>query len=747
MNGRRDGPKPEPPPAPRAPRLDVGAWAGRHRTAARCLLLGLVLLSGLTLVPSPQGVRRAGHRLGEVLDRPIIAEFDFPVAKDQEQLLRERQAAAGSVPPVLVRSDSVALSALQTLAQLGDALEGLRRRGPGAATLPGGVALSEPTYALLLTRGTEAALTAARERLRGYFEQGIVSETLERRLAGMERASLRAGGTEWVGPVTRFVGPTRLRRERAEAADATARATAELVEKLAWANVTWDSVATEQSRRLAAEAVEPHLGLILKGEEILGAHKRILPEDLRELESYEKARQLRTGVTLWRERALTFLGHALLLSLALAALVVFLLSYRRESVEDLGDALLLASTLSLALLLGGAMLNLLELPGTLVPIGAFAALLALLYDERVGLAASAFLSLAMALATDASLDLALILGLGSAAAVWSVRRLRDRRQLYRILLYAPLVHLAALGAFGLVRGAPLEALLGDGLYLVANPFLAVTIVLFAVPLSELWFGKCTSLTLLELLDLNRPLLRRLMLEAPGTYHHSLMVGTLAEVGAARIGADPLLARVIGYHHDIGKLKKPEYFIENQPVGRRNPHDRLMPGLSRLILESHVRDGVALGRASRLPRAVLEGIAQHHATGRMDYFYQRARQRDRDTPETEYRYPGPRPRSREAAIVLLADQIDATSRSLEDPTPSRLRGVVTQLIEKRAADGELDDSRLMLRDLAELREAFVPILTALFHGRRTGRPGYPDPEHLHGKPPAGPPAEPAAPPAD
>jgi cyclic-di-AMP phosphodiesterase PgpH len=734
----------EPADPRRAARL--GAWARRHRSAARVLLLGLVFLAGLTLIPAPRGARHFTYRLGTVVNHPIIAEFDFPVHKDAEQLRREREAAVADVPAVLVRQDSIEVGALQAFDMMTRSLDGLRRGAPGPAAGAEGVVLSEPTYAFLLTRGTTDAFAEARARLHTDFDRGIVSTELERRLAGWSRVALRAGETEWVGPTDRFLGPSRLRAERTEAGDALERATAELVEKFAWANVSFDSTETEQRRRLAAEAVDPNAGVILKGEEILGAHKRILPEDLRELASYEQARLALTGVGRWRDRAIGYLGRALLLALAIAALVLFLHSYRREWVEELGDAFLLASTLALALLLGGITLNGLQLSAYLIPVAAFAGILTLLYDERVALAASAFLTLTIALVTDGTLDFVVILGLGTVAAVWSVRQLRDRRQIYRLLLYVPLVHLAALCAFGLVRGASAETLLSDGLYLIANPFLAAGIVLFAVPLSETLFGKCTNLTLLELLDLNRPLLRRLMLEAPGTYHHSLMVGTLAEVGAVRIGANPLLARVIGYYHDIGKLKKPEYFIENLPAGRKNPHDRLAPAMSRMILEAHVRDGVALGKASGLPRAVLDGIAQHHATGIMNYFYQRALLKDPATSETEYRYPGERPRTRETAIVLLSDQIDAISRSLEDPTPSRLRGVVTQLIERRATDGELDQSRLTLSDLADLREAFIPILTALFHGRHTGRPGFPMQEQTHARP-AGAHTEPPAKSAD
>ena len=214
-----------------------------------------------------------------------------------------------------------------------------------------------------------------------------------------------------------------------------------------------------------------------------------------------------------------------------------------------------------------------------------------------------------------------------------------------------------------------------------------------------------------------------------------MVGNMVEAVASDVGANGLLARVSAYYHDIGKLAKPGYFFENKGENF-NKHEKLAPTMSRLILESHVRDGITLARENKLPRLVRDAIAQHHGTSLMTFFYHRAKQRDPQVSETEYRYPGPRPRSRELGVVLLADQIDAAARSLDEPTPSRLRGVIKQLIEKRVLDGELDDSHLTLKDLAAIRDAFIPILMGLFHGRIS----YPKVEQSRGKTSAGATAE-------
>lgn len=709
------------------------AWPGRHPRATRALLVLALFLSGLALFPRQAIDRRSEYRLGAVLPKPIIAEADFTVLKDPEQLRREQAEAMAAVPPVLAKQDSIAAAALAALEPLERSLESLRRDQRGARAIEeGGVPLSPGAYAVLLGERSAEAIREARRLLREHHARGVISEETEARLGGHPRVALVESGVDWVGPAERLVTAGQLRRARETAAGPFDRTVAELVERFAWPNVRWDEQATEERRLLARDAVDPGTERIVKGEAILAAHKRIFPEDLRRLEAYEQFRQRSASGGGARERTLVTVGRCLLLLIGIALHVFFLISYRRRVLAEARDLLLLTSIQVAGLLLAGLVLNVFRLSPYLIPVAAFAVLIALLFDEPLAITGTAFLTLAIGLLGNAGTDFMLIVGLGALAAIRSVRELQDRRQLYRLLLFVPLVHIVALGAVGMLRAMPIDALLADGLYLVANPFIAAGIALFAVPLTEALFEKCTNLTLLELLDLNRPLLRRLMLEAPGTYHHSLMVGTLAEAGAARIGANPLLARVVGYYHDIGKLSKPDYFIENQVAGRRNPHDRLSPAMSRLILEAHVRDGVALAREFRLPRVVRDGIEQHHATGRMTYFLHKARQRDPQVPESEYRYPGPAPRSREAAVLLLADQIDAASRSLEDPTPSRLRGVVKQVIESRAAEGELDESQLTLRDLAQLRESFVPILTALFHGRASGRIVYPRLEHARGQ---------------
>ena len=238
-----------------------------------------------------------------------------------------------------------------------------------------------------------------------------------------------------------------------------------------------------------------------------------------------------------------------------------------------------------------------------------------------------------------------------------------------------------------------------------------------VPLVEIAFGYTTDISLLELANLDRPILRRLMIEAPGTYHHSVIVGSLVEAAASEIGANHLLAKVCGYYHDIGKINKPLYFIENQTNGK-NKHDKLAPSMSGLILIAHVKEGVEIAKAHKLGQVIIDTIRQHHGTSFIRYFYDKAKQLKGEDQVTidDFRYPGPKPQTREAGLVMLADVVEAASRTLDNPTPSRIQGLVQNLINHIFSDGQLDECELTLKDLHKIARSFNKILYGIHHHR-------------------------------
>jgi putative nucleotidyltransferase with HDIG domain len=227
----------------------------------------------------------------------------------------------------------------------------------------------------------------------------------------------------------------------------------------------------------------------------------------------------------------------------------------------------------------------------------------------------------------------------------------------------------------------------------------------------------TAMKLIELSNPNQPLLRKLLVEAPGTYHHSIMVGNLAEAATEAVGGNSLLARVGAYYHDIGKTKRPYFFVDNQ-FGAENPPDRLSPALSALIIASHVKDGLELAHEHKLPEAISQFIREHHGTTVIRYFYRKAVEMDTGdgVDETDFRYDGPKPQTKETAIVMLADASEATTRTLKNPTPQTIEQVVRRLIKERLEDGQLDEANLTLKDLDVIAQTFTRVLTGVFHQR-------------------------------
>ncbi|MBW2322264.1 MAG: HDIG domain-containing protein [Deltaproteobacteria bacterium] len=317
--------------------------------------------------------------------------------------------------------------------------------------------------------------------------------------------------------------------------------------------------------------------------------------------------------------------------------------------------------------------------------------------------------------------------IGATVGLVSVGRAHERGAIIKSGLLVGLVNIGVLLGLSLYYENFLsyQTLIECGAGLL-NGLLAGIVVTGLIPLIEMIFGYTTNIKLMELANLDRPILRELMVQAPGTYHHSVIVGVLVEAAAESIGANPLLAKVSAYYHDIGKLKKPLYFVENQMSGH-NKHEKLAPSMSSLVLISHVKDGVELARQHKLGQDIVDIIQQHHGTSLISYFYQKAREcQGEDQPEInveDYRYPGPRPQTKEAGLVLLADAAEAVSRTLLEPTPARIQGMVQKVINNIFSDGQLDECELTLKDLHLIASSFNKILTGIFH-RRIDYPEFP-----------------------
>ena len=416
------------------------------------------------------------------------------------------------------------------------------------------------------------------------------------------------------------------------------------------------------------------------------------------------------------QRLVQMLAAATIASFLIFVFAYFLATRESQAFDQPGQLILLA-ILTIATAAIAAYIKTHELDTYLVPTPLAAMLATILLTPQIGLVLSFVLALFVG-NLFADFYVAMTCALTSAVAVYAVRHVRHRNQFYRSMIFLPISYSLLIAAADLLRFVPGEQIYGHvlpGIFIgVAAPILTIGLL----PIFESLFRLTTDITLLELSDLNRPLLRELAIRAPGTYTHSLIMANLSESAAEAIEANPLLARVGCYYHDIGKMLKPEYFSENQGLrAGRNPHDHLTPNMSVLILTSHVKDGLELAEEHGLPQSICDLIPQHHGTTVIEIFYNRAVELGGESVRKEdFRYDGPRPQTKEAGILMLADSVESAARTLAERTPNRVRQLVRNIIQQKFTGGELDECALTLQDLHKIEDSFIPVLMGTLHGR-------------------------------
>jgi putative nucleotidyltransferase with HDIG domain len=407
-------------------------------------------------------------------------------------------------------------------------------------------------------------------------------------------------------------------------------------------------------------------------------------------------------------------GLAIYILLILGIVMGYLYKFAPHIYENDLYLVLLGLIILIALLLGKASHYYSDFAA---PVAAGALLTAILIDTRVGMFVSFALAMLFGVIADYELRAVAVVLLGSIAGVYSVSKVAHGYSLTRTGLWIGAINFLVIGSTGLFEQDSSTQTLTQGLLGVFSGIASAIITIGFLPYLENTFNITTPLKLLDLAKPNHPLMQRLLLDAPGTYHHSILVGNLAETAADLVGADPVIVRVGAYYHDIGKIKRPYFFIENQ-VGGENPHDKIAPSLSTLIVTSHIKDGADLCRDYKLPQVIMDIIQQHHGTTLVSYFYKRATETEHSECiiEADFRYEGPRPQTKEAALVMLADSCEAAVRSISKPTLNRIETTVRKIIRERLNDGQLDDCNLTLKDLNTVGDVFIRVLSSMFHSR-------------------------------
>ncbi|MFO0893504.1 MAG: HDIG domain-containing protein [Phycisphaerales bacterium] len=486
-----------------------------------------------------------------------------------------------------------------------------------------------------------------------------------------------------------------------------------------------NEAATLLRAEAASAAVRPVLESHPRGEVIFMPGDPLTPERMQRVDEEVAQTLARTPALDRWTQSLGLLGlYAILTGSIFAALWLF----RPLLLQEPGKvALLLGGLLALSLFTAGASASFERFAVLLAVSSALLAgsTVALLYDRRTGAVAACAQAALLTLALDADEGFLLALLLSAASGVVLLRDIRNRSSMIRATLATAFVAAAAFLALGLLetplwRGGAWQ-ILAAAVLAGVGATVAGVILLVLLPTLERLFGVVTGLTLAELRDPRQPLLRQLQQKAPGTWTHSLQVANLAEAGAEAIGADGLLAYVGALYHDVGKMNKPSYFVENQ-VNGENRHEKLRPAMSHLVIVGHVKDGVELACEYRLPRAIRHFIESHHGTTLVEYFFHEAQRRaeregdDSELDDAPWRYPGPRPQTREAAILMLADASESATRALHEPTPARIEQVVRTISRRRLEDGQFDECPMTFRELRAVEDSLAKSLCALYHGR-------------------------------
>jgi hypothetical protein len=705
----------------------------RPEVLSGILIVAFMIAAVMIMYVSPQVYRRSVHE-GDIALKDIYAPYDFEYewGLDEERTGARQAAAAASVPFYLERDEKVRQRASGELERFFGEIARLREAGvpPEQITAslkgqaPGGV--PEKDIKILagyddtgsLRKRTAAALGSVLDH--GYIASEA-REEMKARAGGKGYLLDSEDGTGRPVQADELItgeGKDRLIDEAVKKefpSDRKIRSAAgDLIASVVSPNIVLDRKKTETEVRKAIEQVDPvyQTRTVKKNELVIGKGIRV---DSEHIAQFERMRSMfGPGTT-----PAFLVGVVIFFGILLFIAAGHTLRTRKKpgflrNTKDIGITLL---NMFLMIVIADFIMNQPQ-PSYFIPLAGMGMLITLLVGFNAGFMSVVIVGTLIAFLMAGKIEVFFVLLTGGKAGMLAIRGLRRRA---RILVAGLLVGAAkalAIVSIGLINGMEHVVLAKDAAWGVASGIFSGFLVMGLLPFFEHVFKVPTNISLLELSDLNHPLLKKLAMEAPGTYHHSIMVGNLSEAACDSIGANSLLARVGAYYHDIGKIPKAEYFSENE-MGAGSKHEKLAPSMSALIISKHVKEGVEIGRQHKLNSEIIDFIRQHHGDSLIAFFYQKALEKAGDASELKeenFRYPGPRPQTKERAIVLLADAVEASSRALEDPTPSSIRNLVKKIINNKFIDGQLDECDLTLRDMHNIAKSFERVLMGMFHVR-------------------------------
>jgi putative nucleotidyltransferase with HDIG domain len=695
------------------------------------ILGGVVfIILSLLLFPPTRESKEIQFNEGEIADSDVIAPFNFVVPLSKQDIEINRAKAAVEVPPVFWRKEEGvqhlpadlegfmgrigSIASADTLNQK-EKLSWIKDMAPG---------LRRDPVELLLDRALRRKMLTEGLRLQKQFlDNGIINDASPLRRRDYPHITVVSGDTEKLILSSPVIEQSALEVVIIEEArrifrndDKSVGLFYNILRSHLMPNLVYDHEETRTRRNIAMEKVAEAFR-VSDNQRIIAKHDKVTARQVDILRALETNRVRMEIETSWWKRVLLYIGKIMRILSLMIVLGIALFKFDRSVFREKARLGLAFIAILFYLLLMALVIKLPFLSKYLIPAAFVPLVTAAFFGPLTALLFTFFVSFMMVTHADMSAGFVFISVLAGVAAIISISQLRERKNFYTIFLYVSIAYIIGIVSFGLSENITFAGFLRDAIWGIANGFVCTILIMFLLPIFESLFNVTTNFTLMELSDLNRPLLKRMIMEAPGTYQHSLMIGNMVEAAAHDIHASGLLARVTAYYHDIGKLAKPEYFFENKG-DNLNKHEKLSPTMSALILASHVKEGVELAKSEKLPDIVIDGIREHHGTTVMAYFYNKALEYDSHDSVNidDFRYPGPRPRSKETALIMLADSSEAAVRSLKEPNAPRIRAMISKIFEARMNDGELDNSGLTLNDISIIKEKYIQLLTGIFHPR-------------------------------
>jgi len=710
--------------------------AGKRKGILMKVVLGIITIIVITLMfPKGESLEYEISEGAIWLYDDLIAPFSFPIKKSEEIYKAEIREAEEKVFPIFLNLTRIPGKAVDSIKSYGNYLIQTLDQPAESDTVP----IFNPTFLTSesfsrfknlriqernLVQGNNPALRTLFKRaemiISGIYNKGVLS--IDSNLPFKDSIAVRTGYMDRIESTGSYLffddAKNNVSREinKLNYPEDIESALIEYTIYFLYPNLQYSADLTDEEIAQAKSNISQYTDIVNENERIIAKHERISKETKLKIESFKEAKGEAIGEGgLILQGVGKFIHIALLISL----LVMYLYLFRKRIFYD-NQKLLLIAMLIVFVSFITFLVNQVNVPAPvqfLIFIPAASMLLTIMFDSRVGFYTTVILTLITGALRGNDYTFMAMNFIAGGIAVYTVRDIKNRSQIFRSFLFILLSYFLTILAFGLERFAPWNTMLIEFAFAASNALISPVLTYGLLIFFEKMFKITTDLTLLELSNFDRPLLKDLARKAPGTFNHSMTIGTIAEAAAEKINANPLLARVGAYYHDIGKTITPQNFVENQ-LDDNNIHENLKPEQSVNLIRDHVQEGINLAIENGLPQEVIDFIPMHHGTSIMSYFYERAKEQvgEDEVNEKDFRYPGPKPNSKETSIIMLADGCESAVRSIEVPDPTKVENVIDNIFKSRIEDRQLDESPVTYADITKMKEAFLSILLGQHHRR-------------------------------